>query len=165
MAGCCTISGSIGWENCGRHLLAMVEEVVRQVVADVSENASAENARGCEPVVEEDRVSELPERRCQYDKESRWHYQTIPIHRQVVMNTVQKEVQSNSNAVVRQVSRLAVRGYTLTVTPYLRLTHQGGTDSGVGRIQRLSIFQHQESSMQRERNRFGGLDLQARFRT
>lgn len=46
----------------GLYLLAVVEEVVRQVIANVAENAAAKHGCGSIPVVEEDCVCKLPKR-------------------------------------------------------------------------------------------------------
>lgn len=79
----------------------MVEEEVRQVIADVTKNAATENCRGCEPVVEEYCMRELPKRSGQNDEQRRRHDQTKTIHRQVVVNSMQQEVKSDEYAVVR----------------------------------------------------------------
>lgn len=66
----------------------VVEEVVRQVVADVAEDTAAEDRRRRVPVPVEDRVGQLPERRCQHYEQRRWHYESVLVHGQVVVHAV-----------------------------------------------------------------------------
>ena len=58
----------------------VVEEVVRQVVTDVSKDASAIDSRGHIPIPPEESVGQLPERGCQDHKQSRWHHKPVPVH-------------------------------------------------------------------------------------
>ena len=62
--------GSWG-RGLGVNLLSVVQEVVGQVVADVPEDAAAENRRGCVPVVGEEVVCQVVEWRRE-DEEKRW---------------------------------------------------------------------------------------------
>lgn len=43
------------------HILLMVEEVMRHVIARVSKNATAVGSQGTMPVPEDDKMSKLPE--------------------------------------------------------------------------------------------------------
>ena len=70
----------------------MVQEVMRQVVADISEDATTENSGRGAPVVEENGVRQLPEgsRKCH---EQRWgHHKPQLIHGKIVMDAVQEEM-------------------------------------------------------------------------
>lgn len=73
-----------------------------QVVANVAENATAEHLHCCEPVVEEDSMSQLPERECKDDKQCGWHNQSVLVHRKVVVDTVEQEMKGQANAIVRK---------------------------------------------------------------
>ena len=84
--------------------LAVMKEVVGHVVADVAEDTATIHCQSSIPIVEEDSMSKLPEWRCQYNKESWGHDQAILVHRQVVMNTVEQEVESQSNTIVRKIA-------------------------------------------------------------
>ena len=51
----------------------VVQKVVRHVVADVAEDATAVHGCGRVPAVEEDEMGQLPERRRENDKQGRRH--------------------------------------------------------------------------------------------
>lgn len=55
------------------YILAVVKKVMGQVIADVSENTPTVDQQCRIPIVEEDRVSELPEWSRQKNEQSRWH--------------------------------------------------------------------------------------------
>jgi hypothetical protein len=82
--------------------ILVVQEVVGQVVADVSEHATTEHCRGDVPIVGKEEVGELPERRGQRDKESRRHDETVLVHGQIVVHSVEQKVQCEAGSVVRQ---------------------------------------------------------------
>lgn len=84
----------------------MVEEVVRHVVACVSEDASTVGRQGRIPVPKDNSMSKLPERRCQNDKKGGRHNKSVFVHWQVVVNTVQEEVESDADTVVGKVAAL-----------------------------------------------------------
>lgn len=86
-----------------RQVLVM-KEVMRQVVANVSENATAVDSSCDIPVVGEDGVCKLPERCSQGYKQGWGHDQTVLVHGQVVMNTVQQKVSGDADSVVRKVA-------------------------------------------------------------
>lgn len=52
----------------------MMKEVMGEIVADVSKDSTTENGSGGIPVVEENRVGELPERHGEHDEQSRRHH-------------------------------------------------------------------------------------------
>lgn len=80
----------------------MVQEIVGQVVANVSEDSAAKHRHGCEPVVEEDCMGQLPEGNSQDHEQCRGHNKAVPVHREVVVNTVEEEVKSQADTVVRE---------------------------------------------------------------
>jgi hypothetical protein len=82
--------------------LAVVEEIVSQIIADVAKDTSTEHLNSREPVVEEDGMGELPERSCQNHKQCWGHDQSIAVHGQVVVNAVEEEVKGQTNSVVRE---------------------------------------------------------------
>jgi len=67
----------------------MVEEVVRQVIADVTKDTATENSSGYAPVPVEDGMCKFPEGRCQCEEKSRWHYKSEFVHGKVVMNAME----------------------------------------------------------------------------
>jgi hypothetical protein len=58
----------------------VVKEVVRQIVADISKDASTVGCYSSIPVVAKDAVSHPPERSSQSSEESGWHNKTVSIH-------------------------------------------------------------------------------------
>lgn len=86
------------------YILLVVEEVVRHVVARVSKDATAVGSQSTMPVPEDDKVSKLPEWRCKNDKERGWHDEAILVHGEVVVDTVKKEVEGNTDTVVWEVA-------------------------------------------------------------
>ena len=83
--------------------LLVVEEVMRQVVADVAEDATAVDGRRGVPVVEEDGMGELPERCSEDEEECRWHDESETVHGEIVVDAVKEEVQRERHAIVREV--------------------------------------------------------------
>ena len=73
-----------------------------QVIADVAKDTAAVYQQRRMPVVKENSMSQLPERRRQHDEQSRGHHKSIPVHRQVMVNAVKKEVEAKSNTIVRE---------------------------------------------------------------
>ena len=85
-------------------LLAMMQEVMCHIVADVSEDSTAVHHDSRVPVVEENGMRELVEGTRQHDEQGRRHHEAVPVHRQVVVDTVEKEVERNSNPVIGKIS-------------------------------------------------------------
>lgn len=88
-----------------KDLLAVVKEIVSEIVADVSKDTATEDLQGCEPVVEEHCVGQLPERCSQNNEQRRWHNQAVLVHREVVMDTVEQEVQGEADSVIGKPAR------------------------------------------------------------
>jgi len=82
--------------------VAMVEEIMGQVVANVPKNTTAINHQGSMPVVREDGMCEFIKRGGKDDEESRGHHQPVSIHRKIVVNTMKEKVQRKSNSIVGQ---------------------------------------------------------------
>ena len=82
----------------------MMKEIVCQVITYVAKDTTTKDRCRSIPVVEEDSVSQLPERNSQHYEKCWWHYKPVFIHWQVVMNTVEEKVSRDANAVVRQVA-------------------------------------------------------------
>ena len=61
--------------------LAMMQKVMRQIVADVSEDTTTIRRHSRVPIVEEYCMSQFPEGRCEDDEEGWWHDQAVAIHR------------------------------------------------------------------------------------
>ena len=60
--------------------ILVVQEVVRQVVANITENATAVASNGTMPAPEDETVSKLPEGRSEGDEEGRGHDKTVLVH-------------------------------------------------------------------------------------
>lgn len=93
--------------NLGENSLAMVEEVVCQIVAHVTEDTAAVYLHSREPVVEEDSMGQLPKWSCKEDKQCGWHDQSVLVHWKVVVDTMEQEVEGQTNAVVRKPARIS----------------------------------------------------------
>lgn len=72
----------------GRDVLAMVEEVVGQIVADVSKDTTAISQHSSVPVMEENEMRNFPERSSEYEKESRRHNETVSVHGQIMVDAM-----------------------------------------------------------------------------
>lgn len=83
-----------------------MKEIMCQIVTHVSEDATTIHQQGCVPVVVEYRVSQLPERGGQDDEKGRRHDESVPVHREVVVNTVEQEVKCQPDWVVWKPPRL-----------------------------------------------------------
>ena len=82
--------------------VVVVQEVMSQVIADIAKNGAAVD-RGCNaPIPVKDKMRELPERRRKNGKESRRHHESVLVHGEVVMNSVEREVEGDADAVVRE---------------------------------------------------------------
>lgn len=71
------------------------------VVADVSKDATTVYQQCCVPIVEENGVGQLPEGCGQNHKQCRRHDEAVPVHREVMMNAVEQEVEGEADAVIR----------------------------------------------------------------
>lgn len=80
----------------------MVKEIVRHVIANISEDTATVYKRSGKPVVEEDGMRQFPEGHSKDDEQGRGHHKSILVHRQVVVYSMQKEMQSDTNTVVRK---------------------------------------------------------------
>lgn len=76
---------------------------MRQIIADIPKDTAAEDRRRSLPRVAEQGMGELPERGGQDDKQGRWHDEAVFIHREVVVDAVEEEVEGDADAVVREV--------------------------------------------------------------
>ena len=77
---------------------------MRDVVANVAEDAAAEDGRGGEPVPVENRVGELVEGHGEGDEERGRHDEAEFVHGEVVVDAVEEEMGRDSDAVVRKIS-------------------------------------------------------------
>ena len=84
-------------------LLAMVQEVMCEIIADVAEDSSAEHRRRRVPIVEEDGMSKLPEWGRKDNKQCWRHNKSVSVHRKIMMDTVKEEVSCNADPVVWEV--------------------------------------------------------------
>ena len=77
---------------------------MREVVADVAEDAAAEDGGGDVPVPVEDCVGELVEGGGEDDEEGGGHDEAELVHGEVVVDAVEEEVCGEADAVVGEVS-------------------------------------------------------------
>lgn len=99
-----------------KNLLAVVKEIVGEIVADVAKDTATEDLQGCEPVVEEHCVGQLPERCSQNDEQCRWHNQSVLVHWKIVVDTVKQEVQGQADSVIRKPAKrnMSVNDHNVT---------------------------------------------------
>lgn len=83
---------------------------MRQVVANVAKNAATVHGRADIPIVAEDGLGKFPEWSCKNDKQCGGHDQSVLVHGQVVVNSMQQKVHGNENSVVRKVAIILVSG-------------------------------------------------------
>jgi hypothetical protein len=83
------------------HLLSVVQEIVRQVIADVPEDATAKRCYSRVPVVIDDTVCEFPERCGEDEEHGGWHDEAVSVHGKIVVNAVEEEVKRDSDTIVR----------------------------------------------------------------
>ena len=81
-----------------------MEEVVCKVVTNVAEDSTTEHGCCGIPIVKEDCVGELVEWCCKGNEKGGWHDKAVFIHRQVVVDSVEKEVTCDADSVVWKVS-------------------------------------------------------------
>lgn len=90
----------------------VVKEVVCKIVTDISKDTSAVGCYCSIPVVAEDAMSYPPKRSSQKSEESGWHNKTVPIHRKIMVDTVEDEMQSDSYTVIGQIAdRISIHGW------------------------------------------------------
>ena len=53
---------------------------MREIVADIAEDATAVDCNGCVPVIEEDEVSKVPERGGEDEEECGRHDESVAVH-------------------------------------------------------------------------------------
>lgn len=85
-----------------REVLVM-EEVMCQIVADVAKDTTAVDSSRDRPVVEEEELGKVPEGGGEDYKQSRWHDEAVFVHRQVMVNPMQQEVQGDAHSIVREI--------------------------------------------------------------
>lgn len=88
----------------GRESL-VVEEVMCEIVTNISEYGTTEDICSGRPIVEENHMSESPKRCGKSKKQCRRHHQSQFVHRQIVMNPVKQKMCGQSDSVIRKVSR------------------------------------------------------------
>lgn len=87
----------------GRNVLSVVEEIVSQVVANVSKDTTAEDRDGGVPVIKEDSVCQVPEGCGNGNEQCRGHHEPQSVHGEVVVNAVQEEMCRDRHSVVWEV--------------------------------------------------------------
>lgn len=83
----------------------MVEEIMGQIIAYIPENTTTVRSRASIPVEGEDSVRKLPEWRRKNKEQSWWHHQAILVHWEIVMDSMQQEMQRKTHAVVGKESK------------------------------------------------------------
>ena len=87
-----------------RYVPAMVQEIVCHVIAYISEYPTRIGCDSSVPVVEKDEMREFVKRRCKNDEQRGRHYETVPIHREIMMDTMEEEMQRQPDSVIRKIS-------------------------------------------------------------
>lgn len=82
----------------------MMQEIMSHVVTHVSENTATICQNGSMPIVENHGVRKFVEGNGKDNEQRRRQDQPVPIHWQVVVNAVEKEVKGDSNTVIGQPS-------------------------------------------------------------
>lgn len=83
-----SVNENLGCQLCCMNLPLVVQEVVGAIVANVAEDATAVDCHCCVPIVEEDCVGELPERRGENQEKCGRHDESQAVHWEVVVNAV-----------------------------------------------------------------------------
>ena len=92
----------MGLQECV--LLSVMQEVVGEIVANVAEEATAEDGGSNVPIPRENSMCKLIEGSREEEEEGRGHDEAIPVHRKIVMNAVEEKVSSDADSVVWEVS-------------------------------------------------------------
>jgi len=79
-----------------------MKEIVRQIVAHIPEYPARIDCYCGIPIVEKYEMSQVVEWSCQNQEQGRRHDQAISIHWQVVMDSMQQEVQGDADSVIRE---------------------------------------------------------------
>ena len=77
---------------------------MRQIVADVTKYTSAVYSSRNIPIVRENRMCQIPEWSCKNNEESRRHDQSVFIHWEIVVDTVEQEMQGEKPSIVWQIT-------------------------------------------------------------
>jgi hypothetical protein len=101
------------------------------VVASVSKDAAAIRSKGRMPVPENDGVCKFPKGCGKRDEECRRHDKPILVHREIMMNAVEQEMQSDANAIIWKMSEIVSKKQRDERGVH---THPDGTNNGVVRI-------------------------------
>jgi hypothetical protein len=89
----------------------VVKEVMRKIVADISEDTSTVGCYCSIPVVEKNGMSQLPERSSQSSEESGRHNKTVPVHGKIMVDTVKDKMKTDSYSIIGQVAgRISIQG-------------------------------------------------------
>lgn len=81
----------------------MMQEIMRQIIADIAEDPARKDRHSSVPIVGKDKVCELVERCSENDKEGGRHDEAVAVHGEVVVDTVEEEVGGYTDTVVREV--------------------------------------------------------------
>lgn len=85
-----------------------MQEVMRQIIADVAKDTAAVSSDGGVPIPENQEMSKLPERSCKSHKERGGHDKSVSIHGKIMMNAVEQEMQCDADPVVRKITKIFV---------------------------------------------------------
>jgi hypothetical protein len=92
------------WKILSRNLLLVVQKVVGHVVARVPENAAAVSSQRSRPVPENDGMCKLPEWCGKRNEKRGRHDKSVLVHRKIVVDPMEEEVQCDTNTVVWQMA-------------------------------------------------------------
>lgn len=84
--------------------ILVVEEVMSQVIADITKDTATVDSGRSIPVVGKNGVGEIPKRSSKQHEHGWGHNKPVPIHGQVVVNAVKQEVRNDAVSVIRKVA-------------------------------------------------------------
>lgn len=91
----------------------MVQEVVGQIVADITQDSTAVNGGGSIPIPKDDGVRKLPPGGCEDGEECGGHDEAEAVHGEIVVDAVEEEVRGDHEAVIRHFPVNLVSYYSL----------------------------------------------------
>ena len=78
----------------------MVQKVMRQIITNVAKNTTAVACQCCIPIVGKYHVSDGPERYGKNGEQGWRHDETISVHWEIVMDTMEKEMEGEEDAII-----------------------------------------------------------------
>ena len=70
------------------NLLFMMQKVMRQIIGNITKNATTVHSNSSIPIVEKYEMGEVPEGGGEDDEEGRWHHESVTVHGKVVVDAM-----------------------------------------------------------------------------